>query len=81
VSGVLASLLSFDPAVLERGMQQFLERLERLAPTLGGEQEQRGLAPWVVAAAAAAVACELARRQLRRPAEAPAQGPFFAGQS
>jgi len=62
VSGVLSVL----PA-LERGMKHFLEQLQGVGDNLAGTRDATGLGIWVVAGTAAAAACEIARRQLRRP--------------
>jgi hypothetical protein len=56
---------------VEAGLQQFLDRLENAGEGLAGEREEGGLWPWLVAGVAAAVACEFARRQLRRPDHVP----------
>jgi hypothetical protein len=58
--------------VLEAAMQRFLEQLERLGQRLDGDRDENGLWPWIVAGGAAAAACEIARRQLRRPRGVPA---------
>jgi hypothetical protein len=64
----LVSIVSaVDVARLTRGFNEFLESVERTAERVA---ESDGLRPWIVAGAAAAVACELARRQLRRHAAA-----------
>jgi hypothetical protein len=65
---VLTALPSFDLATLERGMQQFLDQIEGVGEQLGGSSGP-GLYPWIAAMAAAAVACEVGRRQLKRPVE------------
>jgi hypothetical protein len=88
-SGVLAVLPPGDLSALELGMRRFLNQLEQMGQRLACPPEGTGLWPWVVAAAAAAVACDLARRQLRRPVSEPAvdlnripgspPGPFAAG--
>ena len=72
VSGVLASLPPIDLSALELGMQQFLEQLGELGPRLAKDGEGSGLWPWIVAVTAAATACEIARRELRRPVSVPA---------
>lgn len=73
-SEVLAVLPPFDVSALERGMQQFLEGLERLGPRLTVDGDGSRLWPWIVAVTAAATACEIARRQLRRSFAVPVVG-------
>jgi hypothetical protein len=60
-------------AAVEAGLRQFLEQLERVGECLTAERDDSELWPWVVAAAAAATACEIARRQLRQSTPVPAQ--------
>jgi hypothetical protein len=61
---LLSAMPAVDMTVLGRGLDQFMHRLERAGEQLVGDGE--GLRPWLVAAAAAATACEIARRQMRR---------------
>jgi hypothetical protein len=70
VPDVLAVLRPPDLSALEMALQQFLERLGHAAPHTAEGGDGTGLYPWVVAWTAAAAACEIARRQLRRPAPA-----------
>jgi hypothetical protein len=72
VFGVLTVLPPFDLSALELGMQQFLERMERMGQDLVQPRDGTGLCQWLVAGAAAVMACEIARRQLRRVARVPA---------
>src|SRR5439155_1593574 len=58
-------------SALEQGMQQFLDQLDRLGQPLAAHPDGTGLGPWIVAGAASAVACEIARRHLKRSAEVP----------
>jgi hypothetical protein len=67
VPGVLATLPPFDLSALERGMHLFLDRLGWVGQELVGRGDGTGLGPWIVAGAAAVVACEIARRQFQRP--------------
>jgi hypothetical protein len=76
VAAVLAVIPPVVLSAVERGLHQFLGQLERLNQRLAGDEDGNGLWPWVVAGAAAATACEIARRQLRRPAGVPADPPF-----
>jgi len=69
VPAVLAALPSVELAALETGLRQFLAQLEAAGRDLTGDDGD-GLGPWLVAAGAAAAACEIARRQLRRQADA-----------
>jgi hypothetical protein len=62
---LLPVLPPFDLATLERGLQRFLDQLARLGEDLAWPQGGAGTWPWIVAAVAAAAACEIARRQLR----------------
>jgi hypothetical protein len=64
---VLAPLATIDMASLGRGLGQFLHQIEKVGEELVGDGD--GLRPWLIAGAAAATACEIARRQLRRAAE------------
>jgi hypothetical protein len=57
-----------DLAALERGLQEFLDRLDRITPAAAWDADDLGLIAWVIAAAAALTACEIGRRQLRRAA-------------
>jgi hypothetical protein len=76
--GVLAALPPGDLGSLEVALRRFLDDLERARQGLGGDDDRRGLYLWVVAAASMAAACEIARRQLRRPAVAlPPDHPFI----
>jgi hypothetical protein len=72
VSGLLTALPPFDLSALELGMQQFLEELEGMGRRLARHPGAAGLCLWIVAGGTAAVACEIARRQLRPPADGPA---------
>jgi hypothetical protein len=65
---LLTVLPMVDLSALELGMRRFLEHLERKGQPLAWPPDGTGQWPWVVAGAAAAAACEIARRQLRRPA-------------
>jgi hypothetical protein len=65
VPGVLAALSPLDPAALENAVRMFLERLERQPPLPAEAPRGGGPWPWLVAGAAAFIACEIARRQLR----------------
>ncbi len=47
-------------------MQQFLGQLERMGQGLVGHRDEAGLYLWIVAGAAVVMACEIARRQVRR---------------
>jgi hypothetical protein len=77
---VLGVLPPVDLAALDIAVQQFLARLEQAVPQLARHPDGQGLISWVVAAAAAAVACEIGRRQLRhRTAPAPLETPGGPG--
>jgi hypothetical protein len=71
VADMAHALLPVDLSALELGLQRFLSQLEQSGRRFVGEFEGADLSPWVVAVAAAATACEIARRQLRTPAEQP----------
>jgi hypothetical protein len=88
MAGLLAVLPPLDLAAQERGLQRFLEQLEELGAQLVGEPYEQGLWLWTVAGAGAVVACEIARRQVRRSAELAEESnkrpslpldPFLAG--
>jgi hypothetical protein len=91
MSDALAVLPPFNLSALELGMQKFLEGLDPLGPRLAGDGDGTRWWPWIVAGAAAATACEIARRELRRPAAVPsvegneisssAHDPFLTGSS
>jgi hypothetical protein len=66
--GVLSVLTPFDVSALELGMQKFLEHMNQMSRDLVKDQEGSGLWPWVAAVGAAALACEIARRQVKRHA-------------
>jgi hypothetical protein len=72
VADVLSALPPLDLSALEAGMQQFLGQLRELGPRLAGDVEGTSVWPWVIAVAAAASACEIARRELKRSAALPA---------
>jgi hypothetical protein len=65
--GVLSALSTGDLTALGRELGQFLNRIEKAGEELVGDGD--GLRPWLIAGAAAATACEIARRQLKRAAE------------
>jgi hypothetical protein len=72
VSGALTFLPALDLSALEVGMQEFLEQLENFGPRLVREGDATLPPwPWIVAVTAAATACEIARRELRRPTGVP----------
>jgi hypothetical protein len=73
VAGAVSLPLSFDLSALELGMKQFLEQVEGLGQHLG-DRHGIGSYSWLVALAAAATACEIARRQVKRPPVGPALG-------
>jgi hypothetical protein len=75
VSDLLDVLRCPDVVALEREMQQFLGEVDQLGQRLTPRPEGVGLGPWLVAGIAAAVACEIARRQVKRSAEVAAEGP------
>jgi hypothetical protein len=65
VSDVLTVLPPLDVSSLELGMREFLDELEGVGQRLTGVRGGTGAYAWVVAVATAAMACEIARRQLR----------------
>jgi hypothetical protein len=62
--GLLSILPGVDLQSLSRGLREFLARIERSAEHL--VEDGDGIRPWIMAGAAAVVASEIARRQLRR---------------
>jgi hypothetical protein len=74
--GPMSMLPPVPLTILEAGLQQFLEQLDRAGQALAGDQEGSGLWAWIVAGAAVAVACEMGRRELRRPDAVPTEPPF-----
>ena len=71
VADMARALLPVNLSALELGLQRFLAQLEQSGRHFAEEFEGAHLSPWIVAVAAAATACEIARRQLRTPAERP----------
>jgi hypothetical protein len=65
LSSVLSVLPPLDLAGLERGLRQFVAQLESTGQTLLRPVERSEFWPWIVAAAAALAACEIARREFR----------------
>jgi hypothetical protein len=68
-AGVLTALPSLSLSALEQGLHRFLGLLDRIGEVPGGVRAGSGLWPWIIAGAgagAAALAGEIARRQLRR---------------
>jgi len=86
-SGALPLLPLLDLPSLEHGLRQLLGQLERVGERLAPPRDGTGLCLWIVAGTAAAVACEIARRQLRSAAPAadadrwpgPPSDPLLAG--
>jgi hypothetical protein len=70
--GALAVLPPVPLSAVAAGLRQFLEQLEQVGECVAAECDDSRLWPWIVAGAAAATACEIARRQLRQPACVPA---------
>ncbi len=65
VPGVLTVLPPLDLTAVQLGMHQFLDQMERMGQRLVRHRDGTGLYLWIVAEATAAMACEIARRQLR----------------
>jgi hypothetical protein len=65
----LLSVLPIDPAVVDRAIQGFVEELERVGQAVVTPKNDSGVGLWIIVGAtgAAAAACELARRQYKRP--------------
>jgi hypothetical protein len=86
-SGALPFLPPLDLGALELGLRRFLGQLGQPGPPWVPPRNGAGLCLWIVAAAAAAVACEIARRQLRPAAltvdadrwPGPPSDPLIAG--
>jgi hypothetical protein len=84
-SGLLAKVAPFDPAVFELAMQKVVERVGDLGEELALEgqglfsPEQPSLLSWLMAAAVAACAFEMARRRQMEKSQAeqalPGDGP------
>jgi hypothetical protein len=68
LAGLLAGVVPFDGAALERGAEQFFTHLQELGHDPTAASLARRVAPWLAAGALAAAAGELARRQRERPA-------------
>jgi hypothetical protein len=79
MSDVLTILRLIDLSALEHSMQHFVDQAQGLGQRLG-DSSGPGLYPWVAAVAAAALACEIGRRQLKQPAGlALVEGNHLAG--
>jgi hypothetical protein len=65
LSTVLSILPPADLAELERGLRHFVGQLESAGRSLLRPVERVDFWPWIVAAAAALAACEIARREVR----------------
>jgi hypothetical protein len=65
LSSVLSILPPMDLADLERGLRRFVGQLETAGQSLLRPVERGEFWPWIVAAAAALAACEIARREFR----------------
>jgi len=68
---LLADMLSSLPygnlGILHAGIRDFLDRLPGVGNQLLAQTDECRLTVWLIAGAAAAAACEMARRQLRKP--------------
>jgi hypothetical protein len=69
---VLAALPPANLSALEHALKRFLAKLSQGDPCPPGGRAGAGWYTWVVAGVAAAAASEIARRQLRHSAAAPA---------
>jgi hypothetical protein len=67
ISGALTALPPLDLAAVRRSMQQFLEEIDGMGRGLAVDQDGTGLLLGIIAGGAAVAACEIARRQWRRP--------------
>jgi len=67
VAGALSFMPPLNVAAVEQGMRRFLGQMQRVGEDLADPGQPVGLGFWLVAGAAAAVACEIARRQFRQP--------------
>jgi hypothetical protein len=78
VADVLFAIPAVELSALEHGLQQFLSQLEQLGQPLPESRDRTDLYVWIVTGIAAAVACAIAHRQLRRraPALAEAVNPW-----
>jgi hypothetical protein len=63
-AGLLTNFMPFDPAPLSLAMRQFLDKANDAGSELTDSLEGADLAPWLVTAAMAAAAYEVARRQI-----------------
>jgi hypothetical protein len=69
--GLAADWLSFDLGALEGNIETFLEQVEQLGAELSSLLGRMNVSPLFMAVAIAAVAGEMARRQLQRPRHRP----------
>jgi hypothetical protein len=66
LAGVLGDHSVLAAALLERGIAEFLDKVNATQQLASGEDVDGGLAPWITAMAIAALACESGRRQILR---------------
>jgi hypothetical protein len=81
VSDMLSTFPTLNVTALEQGMQHFLGQLQRAGEDLTGTGHGPGLGIWLAAGAAAALACEVGRRQLRRANHGQALDVYWMGTS
>jgi hypothetical protein len=68
---VLAESLPFDPVVLDRAIEQYLDQIDALGNTLADLLRSDGAWPWLAGAVAASAAGAVAYRWARRPRSEP----------
>ena len=67
IADVLRSFPYGNRGILEAGIREFLGNLAQVGNQFWAQEDDCRLTVWLIAGAAAAAACEMARRQLRRP--------------
>jgi len=80
---LLPGMVAFDTAALDRAIVEFSAQMTEVRVSVRRFLDERGLAPWVVAAAIGVVAGEIGRRRLqpRRPARFYPQGTLTSDPS
>jgi len=80
---LLPAMVAFDTAALDRAIVELTAQVRDASQNLGRFFDERGLAPWVFAAALGVVAGEIGRRKMqpRRPARYHPQGTLTSDPS
>jgi hypothetical protein len=68
MSDLLATVLPVDVVALEASLGRLLDGINRWGEELAALTEDTWIPPWLIAAVLATAACEVARRQMKKPA-------------